>query len=152
MAFQDKHVVRGDTFVSQRVAQVIEAIHDYCPELEVQWIPPEHRGEGDNAFRIMHRPVGGEPYVIFHVQNEQQFDARILKRIIVNDNRNGVPTYGEIEAAEKAAELVAKQRADDELEEAVDKMYHALKSPLNTYRLDKNTVIKDGIPFNAKDY
>ena len=148
----DKQVVRGGQFVSERVAQVIEAIRDYSPEIEVQWIPPSGRAKDDPAFRIIHNPPGREPYLIFHVKDESEFDTRILKRIIAGDQRNGSLNYGEIEAAEKAAELVARQRWEDERDEVIDKMFHVFKSPLNTYRIDKDTIIKDGIPFNAKGY
>lgn len=145
------HVDGG--FVSVRVQQVVEAIRDYSPELNVEWIPPTARKPGQAAFRIMHYPPGGEPYVIFHVKTEEEFDTRVLKKIIANDARvGGKPKYSDIEAAEKAAELVAKQRAHDELMEKIDVMYHVFKSPLNTYKVNKDLIIKDGIPFNAKGY
>lgn len=152
MAYNDKQVVVDGQFVSERVSQVIEAIREYSPEIEVQWVPPAARDADTAAFRIMHFPPGGDPYVIFHVKDESEFDARVLKRIIAGDQRNGAITYGEIEAAEKAAELVAKQRWMDERDETIDKMRSILRSPLNTYKLDKDITIKDGIPFNAKGY
>lgn len=148
----DTQIVLDGQFVSQRVAQVVEAIRDYSPEIEVQWIPPAARGPEQDAFRVMHYPPGGEPYVIFHVKDESEFDARVLKRIIAGDQRNGKVTLSEVEAAEEAARLIARQRVLDEQEEAIDKMYHILRSPLNTYKVDKDTIIKDGIPFNAKGY
>lgn len=152
MGLPDRAVVRGDSVVSQRVAQIIEAIREYSPELDVQWIPPSERAATDPAFRIVHNPAGGEPYVVFHIKDESEFDLSVLKRIIAGDNRNGTLTYGEVEAAEKAAKLMARQRYLDEQEEMLDKMFHVFKSPLNTYRIDKDLIIKDGIPFNAKGY
>lgn len=151
--FEDKQIVRDGQFVSERVAQVIEAIRDHFgTEIEVQWVPPSARTDNEAAFRVRHCPPGGEPYTIFHVKNENEFDTRVLMRLIHGDQRNGRVAYSDIEAAELAAKLVAKQRADDQMAETVDKMYSVLRSPLNTYRLDKDTVIKDGIPFNAKGY
>lgn len=146
MALPNKAVYVDGGFVSERVRQVIEAIHDYNHELEVQWIPPLARKPGDAAFRIIHRPMGREPYVVFHVKTEAEFDTRILMRLIAGDQSSGAIKYSDVEAAEKAAELVAKQRAHDQLQEDIEKMHAVLKSPLNTYRLDKDTVIKDGIP------
>jgi hypothetical protein len=146
----DKQIVLDGHFVSERVSQVVEAIRQYSPEIEVQWIPPEARDPFTAAFRIMHNPPGGKPYVIFHVKTEDEFDARVLKRIIMGDQRNGKITLSEVEAAEQAAKMVAMQRAHDEMLEDIDKMYHVLKSPLNTYKLDKDTTFKDGIPFNTK--
>lgn len=147
----DKLIVLDGHFVSERISQIIQAIREYSPELDVQWVPPP-RPANVAAFKIIHRPVGKPAYTIFHVKNEDEFDARVLKRIIAGDQRNGVATYSEIEAAEKAAELIAKERYKDAQAEMIDKMYHVFKSPLNTYRLDKDTIIKDGIPFNAKGY
>lgn len=144
--------IRDGQFVSQRVAQVVEAIRQYSPELEVQYIPEGQRLKGDAAFRIMHFPPGRPPYVIFHVQTEDEFDARVLKKIIMGDQRVNSMEYSDIEAAEKAAKLVAEQRYRDQQEEMIDKMYHVLRSPLNTYKVDKDLIIKDGIPFNAKGY
>lgn len=144
-------VVDGQ-FVNQRVSQVIAAMKEYCPEIEVQWIPPGARLKGDAAFRILHYPDGGEPYVVRHVATEEDFDARILMELILGDQRNGKVTLSQIEAAEEAAKRVAHQRFLDEIEEANEKAHAVLRSPLNTYRIDKNTVVKDGIPFNAKGY
>ena len=152
MAITHKAEVRDGHFVSQRVAQVIEAIREWEPEIEVQWIPPDARSAGDAAFRIMHYPAGREPYVIRHVKSEEEFDSRILYELMRGDQRNGALKLSDIEAAEAAAKAVAKQRARDEMEESIEKMYYVFRSKLNTYRLDKDTVIKDGIPFNAKGY
>ena len=148
----DKRIIVDGQFVSERVSQIVAAIQEYSPELHVQWIPPGARSDDEAAFRIVHFPPGGEPYVVMHVKTEEEFDGRILKRIIAGDQRNGKVTYGEVEAAEKAAQLIAQQRVKDEQAEMIDKMWHVFRSPLNTYRLDNDTVIKDGIPFNAKRY
>lgn len=150
MAIPDKAVAVDGGFCSQRVQQVIEAIRNYSPELDVQWIPPLARKPGEAAFRIIHRPLGGEPYVVFHVKTEEEFDTRVLMRLIAGDQRNGKVAYSDVEAAEKAAELVAKERYKDQQAEAIDIMYHVFKSPLNTYRVNKDLIIKDGIPYNAK--
>lgn len=149
MAVPDKAILVDGQFVSERVHQVIQSIQNYCSELEVQWIPPAARKADEAAFRILHFPPGGEPYVVMHVQSEEEFDARVLKRIIAGDQRNGELKYSEVEAAEKAAKMLAAQRMADQRDEAIDMMYHAFRTPLNTYRFSKDLVIKDGIPFNA---
>lgn len=146
------HVAVDGQFVNQKVAQVVAAIIDYCPDLSVEYIPEGVRLKGDAAYRIIHSPVGSPSYVVMHVKNDDEFDARVLKRIIAGDQRNGKVSMGEIEAAEEAAKRVAFQVWQDKRDEDIDKMFHVLKSPLNTYKLDKDTIIKDGIPFNAKGY
>lgn len=149
----DTTVIDGQ-FVSQRVSQVVQAIKEYDPDIEVQWIPVSVREEGQAAFRLMYFPKDGTPpYVMFHVKTEEEFDARVLKKIMVNDQaRQGKLTYDEIEMAEKAAQAVARQAYLDELEEMNDLAYHVLKSNKNTYKVNDKLVFKDGIPFNAAGY
>lgn len=141
--------IRDGRLVSQRIAQVVDAIREYNPELDVKWVPPEARREDQAAFQIWHNPPGQEPYCFMHVKNEDEFTTAVLMRIIAGDQRNQKLEYSEIEAAEEAAKRVAYQRWADIRDEKIDLMYHILKSPLNTYKVSKDLVIKDGIPMNA---
>jgi hypothetical protein len=74
----------------------------------------------------------------------------VLKDLIAGDQRNGKIKYSEIEAAEEAAKRVAFQKWQDQRDEAIDIMHHVFNSRKNTYVVNKDLVIKDGIPFNAK--
>lgn len=144
---------RDGRLVSQKVAQVIDAIREYSNnELNVEWLPPEVRTAEQAAFRVVHNPPFGASYTVMVVKTEEEFDTRVLMRLIAGDQRNGTVTLSEIEAAEKAAEYVARRRAEDERAEEIDKMYHILKTKKNTYKVDDNLIIKDGIPFNAKGF
>jgi hypothetical protein len=137
-------------FVNQKVRQVVDAIREYCPEIEVQWVPPAQRKDGQAAYRLIHHPTGAKPYVMMVVRRDEDMDSRVLQRIIVNDRRySDGPTLTDIEAHEAAERAVSKQAYLDALEEAHDIAAHALRTPLNTYRVNKDLVIKDGIPFNA---
>lgn len=144
------HVVIDGQFVSQKVSRIVEAIHDYEPTLEVKWVPPLERSPGQAAFAIMHNPPDREPYVVFHVQTEDEFDERVLQRIIHNDGRNGHVTVSAYEAWEQTKRLLAKQEYLDRMEEAQDIAKHVFQSHKNTYVVNKDLTIKDGIPFNAK--
>jgi hypothetical protein len=148
----DKQIVVDGQFVSQRISQVIEAIHERYPDVEVQWIPPGARSEGEAAFRLIHRPEGGEPYIIRHVKTEEEFTTAVLMDLIAGDQQYNKVTISMVEAAEEAARLVAEKRWQDEMEETMEIMHTVFNSPLNTYRLNKDVVIKEGIPFNAKGY
>lgn len=141
--------IRDGRLVSQRVAQVIEAIREYAPEIEVKWVPPENRKPEQAAFQIWFNPPGEAPYCFMHVKTEDEMNASVLQRIIAGDQRNGEIKYSDLEAAEEAAKRVAFQKWQDERDETIDIMYHVFKSPLNTYKVNDNLVIKDGIPFNA---
>jgi hypothetical protein len=138
-------------FVSAKVERIVLAIKEYEPELEVKWIPPSaRRAETEPAFAIIHNAPGNKPYVMFYVQKEEDFDERVLQRIIYNDQRaTGTQQYSELEALEAAAAMVVKQEWLDEMEEAADIAAHVLRSPLNTYKVNDKLIIKEGIPFNV---
>lgn len=150
----DASVIVGDTFVSATVSRVVEAIHDYEPLIEVQWLPPAARGKGDStkplpAFKLVYHDPNGHPFTLFHVYEESEFDERVLMRIIANDNRHRTVSRTEYETWEETQRLMQKQKYLDELEAAADIAAHIIKSPLNKYVVDKDFIIKEGIPFNA---
>lgn len=140
----DRMVATSDgTFVSERVQNVVEAIREYDENIEVQYIPVRARVGNEPAFRLVHNIPGGEPYVMFHVKDESEFDARVLKKIIMNDQAKNKTHVSEYDAWEETKRRIFNQQFKDRLEEANDIAFHVLRSPLNTYRVDKNTVIKD---------
>ena len=144
----NSHVVIDGQFVSQRVSRIVEAIKDYEPNIDVQWVPPTARAEGQPAFKIVYTsPLAIE--TLFHVQTEDEFDERVLLRIIANDQRRGPVKLTELELFDQAQRLLAQQDWLDKMEEANDVAYHVLKTHLNTYKVSDELTIKDGIPFNA---
>lgn len=148
----DIEVIDGQ-FVSQKVRQVVDAIREYDPEIIVQYVPVGARTPGQAAYRIVHMPMGHEPYVMFTVRRDEDMDSRILAKIIANDARyGGGTTLSEFEAWEAAQQAVERQKQLDAIEEMNDIAYHVLKTNKNTYKVNENLTIKDGIPFNAKDY
>lgn len=149
MDFHNSHVMIDGQFVSAKVERIVLAIKDYEPTLQVKWVPPSEREEGQSAFAIIHDAPGNAPYVMFYVKSEDEFDERVLQRIIYNDQRTTTHTYSELEAWERAQALVQKQEHLDQMEEAQDIAYHVFKSPLNTYKVNNDLVVKEGIPFNA---
>ena len=150
MALDNRYEYRDGHLVSQRVSQVVAAIQEYAPEVEVQWVPPAQRDNDTAAFRLVHHPKDREPYVIFHVKNEDEFDARILKRLMMGDQRNGPLTIGEIEASEAAAAAVARQRYLDQLEEANELASAIIKSPKDTYKVNDDLIIHQSKPRTRK--
>jgi hypothetical protein len=149
----DGLVVIDGQFVSAKVERVVLAIEEYEPNIEVQWIPPEVRRRSGNpglaAFKIVYHDPNGPDMILFHVKDEEDFDERVLQRIIANDQRNVNVTWDEYSAWEEAQRRVQEQEILDKLEEAADIAAHVLKSPLNDYRVNKDLRIKDGIPYNA---
>lgn len=130
-------------FVNARVQKICRAIQDYEPELDVLFIPEQHRRPGQAAYKIIHRPVGALPYILFTVRRDEDFDERILQRIIVNDQRHGKVTMSDLEAHDAAEKLIKRQEWLDRMDEANDIAKHVLKSRLNTYKVDDKVTIRD---------
>lgn len=151
--FKDHHIVVGDHFINENVSRVVEAIHDYEPLIEVQFIPPQARAiPGQRilpAFKLVYHNPDGPDYTLFHVEDEAQFDQRVLQRIIVNDQRNGKSSLSDYEAWEESQRLIAKQAYLDKIEEAADIAAHVLKTHKNDYRVSADIRFKEGIPFNV---
>lgn len=153
-----EHILVGDYFVNARVERIVQAIKDYDPDICVDYLPVGAREVAEKggkvvtlpAFKIVYRPIGQEEFTLFHVKDEDSFDERVLMRIIHNDNRNGKQTWNEFQALEKAQEMVQKVKQQDEMEELHEMARAIIRTPLNKYVVNKNLIIKDGIPFNAK--
>lgn len=141
MLGQDRHIYIDGQFVSERIAQVVAAIKEYANDVDVEWIPPANRSDNEAAFRLVHRPAGGEPYTIFHIKTEEEFDARVLKRLIHNDGRLGKPVMSEIEAAEEAAKRVAHQRWLDDMQEQNEIASAIFRSNKDTYKVNDDLII-----------
>ena len=132
------HIVVDGQFVNARVSRVVEAINDYYKgEVRVTYLPEGARSEGQAAFAVEHHPDGQRPYVIFYVKDEADFDER------------GKVQLSELEAWDRAQAAVRRQEFLDAMEEAGDIAYHVLKSPKNTYKVNKDLIIHDDLPFNA---
>lgn len=137
------HIFVDGHLVSAKIQRIIEAIRDYEPELDVQWIPPGQRSEGQAAFAIIHRPVGRPHYVLFYVKSEEEFDERVLSKIIYNDQRNGSRTLTELETWEETQRLLERQAYLDKMEEASDIARFVAKTHLNKIRINKDLIIHD---------
>ena len=132
------------SFVSARIDRVIEAIKDYDPNIEVQWIPPRAREEGDNAFRLLYTEANGMQYVMFFVKTEDEFDERVLERIWAADQqKQGKQYYSDVQLREMAQRNIKKRKWEDSIAEANDIAAHVFRSHKNTYKVNKELTIRD---------
>lgn len=127
------HVFIDGKLVSAKVSRIVEAITDYDPEFEVQYVPQEAREPGQAAFAVIHRPPGLPDYVCFYVMTEEEFDERVLMKLIMNDQRKNPLKLSELEAWEKTQQLLQHQKFLDEIEEANDIAKHVFRTHLNKY-------------------
>lgn len=143
MDLTQSHVFVDGHLVSAKAQRVVQAIKDYEPELEVKWVPPAARTEGQAAYAIWHNPMGHPSYVLFYVQKDEDFDERVLAKIIANDQRNGKQNYSDFEAWEQTNKLLEKQEYLDKMEEAKDIARFVAKTHLNTIKINDNLTIRD---------
>lgn len=142
----DGYTIQGGQLISDRVHRIVAAIHERYPELEVRWIPDRQAvAENQNQFRIIYKdPEGGEHF-IHGVKNEEEFDERVLKWLIQNDGRHNNVTLQDYEAWEEAKNLVEKQVWLDQLDEMEALTASIIKSNKDTYKVNKDLVIKENV-------
>lgn len=122
-------------FISAKVSRVVELIREYDHRLDVAWIPPDQRGADDPAFAITERLSDGRNVVAFYVQDESEFDERVLTRIIMGDNtQHDVQARVEAENTAARAMVLAKRR--DEIAAYADFASSIIRSRKHTYKHD----------------
>jgi hypothetical protein len=127
-------------WVNERVAGLVEAIRDYHDRLEVYWNPDHKPGEAE--FKIVEQTPDGKKHIVLTVASQADFNGDVLAKIIAGDNsRHDVLDW--IDAQNEAALYLANKEARDKLALAKDVTEHVIRSPLNKYVVDKNTVIRD---------
>jgi len=124
------------SFVSAKAVRVVEIIRDYDPGLDVEWIPRQHRLEGDAAIRIVDTRQQGLARVVRSFRDEEEFTRRdgadVLERLFLADGtKNDV--QARLEAGNAAAKALELKANLDRRAEGLDLLKHALKSPLHRY-------------------
>lgn len=144
-----KYVIVDNNFVLRTAVQTVKAIKEYEPDIDVQYLPVGARKEGQAAYRVVHRPLGQMPYVMFTVRRDEDMTPDVLQKIMVNDQRNNELKMSDLEFHEAAVAAAERQAYLDRMEEANDIAYHVFKTKKNDYKVSKDLRIKDGIPFNV---
>lgn len=127
------------TFVNSKIARVSELIGEFYPDLTVKWIPRDKRAPEDAAFCITERLQDGREVVAFYVQDEAEFDERVLARIFESDLKNSGQADDhllKIDAINAAREAVRVHAENEAHEERMDLAKHVFKSKKHTYKHD----------------
>lgn len=122
------------SFISEKVSRIVELVREYDHNIDVRWIPPNRRAVDDPAFALVTRQMDGKEYVIFYVQDESQFDERVLQRLYQNDAEKQGNILDAAEAHNAAVRAYQQKVHKEQLEEAKDLAYHILKSNKHTYK------------------
>jgi hypothetical protein len=135
MPYLDVAVPMEDgSFISERVARIVELIREYDYRLDVEWIPPAARREGDDAFRVIEHTADGRKAVVMGIATEDEFDERVLARIYGADNKNW-DVQERMEAANRAHREYQRKRREEIMEENNQMAAAILRSPKSTYKI-----------------
>jgi predicted Zn-dependent protease len=124
------------SFISAKVSRIAEVVQDYDHNVQVRWTPPAQRVFGDPAFAIVSAIPGQAEYVIFYVQDESEFDGRVLERLISLDAEKTGNALSALDARNAAVKAIQGNIHKERLEESKDLAYHILKSKKHIYRHD----------------
>lgn len=122
-------------FISAKVSRIVELVREYDHRLDVVWIPPDRRGADDPAFAVTERLQDGRTVVAFYVQSEQEFDERVLERIILGDNTKH-DVQARVEAQNLAARALAEAKRREEVAAYADFARSVITSRKHTYSHD----------------
>lgn len=121
------------SFINERISRVTEIIRERYPMLDVRWIPPNRRADGDSAFAIVECLPDGREVVAFYVQNEAEFDERVLEKIYLADNTKH-DINARIEAKNQAHRDLQQKKFQEQMQEAHEISAAILRSPKSTYK------------------
>lgn len=129
------------SFISAKISRLVEVIRDYDHNVDVRWIRPQDRGAEEPAFALVTRDIKGREYVIFYVQDESEFDGRVLERLIRMDQAKKGNVLSEMDARNAAVKAIVEKQKQEAEEEAKDLAYHILRSKKHSYK--HNGVVYD---------
>ena len=128
-------------FVSENQRRVAEIIHDYDPNLQLQWIPPGDRGPQEFTFRVVDTNPNNPNYVVCFAH---ECDERLLAQIFQSDQRrngNDVLTY--LDNHNAAVELINAKKSEEQRMMDHELTYSILRSTKIHYR-------HNGIDFGSR--
>lgn len=135
MVMHNRAIAMSDGhFVSEKIVHIAEIIQDYNPNLQLVWIPPENRKPGEDVpeFAVMDTSPGREPYIVFHIK-ENEMDERVIARLFQGDNTKH-DVLAEIEAEERARQVVELKARIEAAEERQDFIKTVVGSGKHSFR------------------
>lgn len=122
------------SLVPAKVVRIVELVREYDHRLDVEWIPRDRRGADDPQFAIIERTPDGRKHIVFYVQDESQFDERVLARIYEADAQRHGNILSKIDAHNQAVKADRERQMADRRAEYIDFIGTAIRSPLHNFR------------------
>lgn len=128
-------------WVSENFERLARIVHDYDPQYELRWIPPELRETVDDR---------AKPYVVWDTvtnypvfyASELDTPADILTRLFLGDNKFG-NVLDRIEAHNKALEAIKMKEELDRREEKMEYAAWLMGTEKNYIQLGKGRKVDD---------
>jgi hypothetical protein len=120
-------------WISDEYARMSEIIQDYDYNLELRWIPPEHRSRDDKKPYVIWDKLSNTP-VLF--ASELDTPAEIIATLFQADATKNGHVLQRLEAMESAQRILNVKARLEAMEGAADQAHFLLKSPLHTNRLN----------------
>lgn len=118
-------------WISDKQRRVAEILHDYDPNLQLQWIPPTERSEHDYAFRVVDFTPGRPAYAVCF---SHEADERLLARIFGADNQKNGGSLNVLDRINAAQEALSLKEAMEKNSEANELAYGILHSKKIHYK------------------
>jgi hypothetical protein len=131
-------------WVSENQRRVAEIIHDYDPNLRLQFIPTGERGPDDYAFRVVDFTPGKPPYAVLFAH---EADERLLGRLFAADGTKNGGTLNLLDKINQAAEILQAKKKEESIAEGTEMAYSILHSQKIHY---KHNGIDFGKPFGGR--
>lgn len=121
------------TWISEKQARINEILQDYDPRLQLQWIPPGRRNDKDEAFRVVHFPENGRPYLVC---TGMEADERLLASVMKSDQaRNGNVSLSWLDNYNMAKGLYNQKINHERLQEAHEIAKSVIRSNKSSYKV-----------------
>lgn len=118
--FSDPSMLVENHYSSEKWARFSEILGDFNPDLELRWIPPEHRTDPKDSLRpyaIVHSRAGQKEYVVMFA-TELDDPQEILARLFAGDVHRNKSFLEMLDAQNAAVEAfrLKEQMAQREVE------------------------------------
>lgn len=130
------HVVDSNSgeFVNLTFVTIARMLHEWDPTISVVWIPPAQRDDNDvYPYAIVHSPVGKEPYIILHLQEEEMTADLIPRLWTMREQTNDL--HKTMAMKEEAARRIQQAETDEIKGAERDRHKFMLQSPLHTINM-----------------
>lgn len=123
-------------FISTEMANLVEIIRDYDPNLDLRWIPPEKRFEGelDKPYVVVETRQGKDFPVTYLTEEEIKKTEWMIASLFQWDAQRSGSRLDDLDARNAARKVLEMKKHAEELEEQADFAASVIKSPLHTYR------------------